>query len=130
MIEMHTAALTALTAAFAALPDTLHSALTEASATLLIAIITYPDRPPTKYVRTYAYRNTYTVTVAPQGATWIATLDTPVPYAIWVRGVYGGRGPAWMNAPYWTDLTELVDGRLPAVREQIKRTIDDLSEFV
>ena len=106
------------------IPDELRLAGVEAIELFHQETASYPPQPPYMGMRNYGvhvktYRRTGTygreqfANVRLVGPVVQATLETPTPYSIWLRGDLKGYPGAWMHTPFWKSLARIIQDNLP-----------------
>ena len=92
-------------------------------------IASYPPRT-TSYKRTGDYGASVGMTVETEGYGDIVAQVGPnltsvfVRYAQWVRGIWQGRGPAWMHVDWWESITSIGERMIPDAIEAIQARVD------
>ena|SRR5258708_3947168 len=108
------------------LPNEVQSGVDESMQAIHDATAAYPDRPATRYVRTGYYGSSQTVQIQQIGPDVVGTVETPAPYAIYLRGDGAGYDGAWFQRPYWQSLSSIIAEHTPRAMAAIESRISEL----
>jgi hypothetical protein len=108
------------------LPNEVQSGVDESMQAIHDATAAYPDRPSTRYARTGYYALSQSVQIQQIGPDVVGTVETPAPYAIYLRGDGAGYDGAWFQSPYWQSLSSIIAEHTPRALTTIQNRIEGL----
>lgn len=110
------------------LPDVIQASLKEGTQDVSEALGNYPTqpasiaKPPRQYVRTMAYQQSRVISYTETSS----TVETPIDYAVWLRGNGAGYEGAWMHLGVWESISAIIERLTQPITDIFERRINAL----